>query len=118
MKNERIVERDFDTWSEIARTDPQAFEEMWVARIQSVIDGAPEANRERLRCLQWRIDQERRLARTPLAACLKISDMMWRAVLGPNGLKDRVGQLEALLNGRAQDSAAEPGRVVALVPRT
>ncbi len=120
MEEKRTAKIDFDTWSEIARTNPQAFEAMRVARIQSVIDSAPEASRERLRCLQWRIDQERRLARTPMAACLKISGMMWRAVLGPNGLKDRVSELETLINGRAHGVAVAPppsGRVVSFSPR-
>jgi hypothetical protein len=41
--------------------------------------------RERLRGLQWRIDQARR-NRSPLSACIYISNMMWDHLLGPNGL--------------------------------
>jgi hypothetical protein len=89
---------------------------MRLAAIQAAIDGAPEANRERLRRLQWRIDQERRLARTPLAACIRISRMMWRAVLGPNGLRDRVAELQDLLGDNPPGErcgTASGGEVVA-----
>jgi hypothetical protein len=119
MKNKKTAGIDFDAWSAMARTDPQTFEQMRLAAIQAAIDAAPEANRERLRRLQWRIDQERRLARTPLAACVRISRMMWRAVLGPNGLHERFAGLHGLLSGRAADS---PGgttpcaRVIAFRP--
>lgn len=99
MKNKKTAGIDFDTWSALARNDPQTFEKLRLAAIHAAIEGAPEANRERLRRLQWRIDQERRLARTPLAACIRISRMMWRAVLGPNGLSDRVAELQGLLSG-------------------
>jgi hypothetical protein len=94
MKNEMLAEIDFETWARLAREDPQAFEERRLEAIAEVIDSAPERSRERLRCLQWRIDQERRLARTPLAACMRISQMMWRSVLGDGGLQQRLGELQ------------------------
>ena len=99
MEKNTIAEMDFDAWSEMARSDPETFESMRLAAIEAVIESAPEANRERLRRLQWRIDQERRLARTPMAACLRISRMMWRAVLGQGGLQDRFGELQRVFNG-------------------
>lgn len=101
MKNENTAEIDFDSWAELARTDPDAFEARRLAAIDALIASAPEANRERLRCLQWRIDQERRLARTPMAACIRISRMMWRSVLGENGLQQRFAELQELVNGSA-----------------
>jgi len=116
MENKKTAGIDFDTWSAMARTDPQTFEKMRLAAIQAAIDSAPEANRERLRRLQWRIDQERRLARTPLAACVRISRMMWRAVLGPNGLNDRLTELHGLVSGRPADGPGGPpscARVIA-----
>lgn len=116
MDDKKTAEIDFDTWSAMARDDPQAFEAMRLAAIEAVIEGAPEANRKRLRCLQWRIDQERRLARSPMAACLRISRMMWRSVLGPNGLNDRFVELHRLLSGHVAEpapGAALRGQVVA-----
>ena len=85
---------DFDAWSELARNDPKLFESMRQEAIERVIDQAPVENRDRLRRLQWRIDQERRLAGTPLAACMRISRMMWKAVLGRGGLQQRIGELQ------------------------
>lgn len=104
MDTKNKAEIDFDLWSEVARTDPEAFEKMRQQAIEAAIDSAPEANRERLRRLQWRIDQERRLARTPMAACMRISRMMWRAVLGPNGLNDRFAELQRLFNGQVGET--------------
>ncbi|MCB1725101.1 MAG: DUF3135 domain-containing protein [Chromatiaceae bacterium] len=108
MDNKNTAEIDFDTWAEVARTDPAAFEAMRLKAIEDVIESAPEHNRERLRRLQWRIDQERRLARTPIAACMRISRMMWRAVLGPNGLNERFGELQRMFHGQADAAPAEP----------
>ena len=108
MENKKTAEIDFDTWSEVARSDPEAFESMRLAAIEAVIESAPEGNRERLRRLQWRIDQERRLARTPMAACLRISRMMWRAVLGPGGLNDRFVELQTRFSGHDQMQGVEP----------
>ncbi|MBT8429872.1 MAG: DUF3135 domain-containing protein [Gammaproteobacteria bacterium] len=116
MKNKKTAEIDFDTWSEMARSDPETFELMRQVAIEAAIEGASESNRQRLRCLQWRIDQERRLARTPMAACLRISRMMWRTVLGPGGLNDRFGELQGLFSDRPGGLPAAPpseGRVVA-----
>ena len=113
MQEKKTAEIDFDAWAKMARNDPEGFEAMRLKAIAEVIDRAPEANRERLRRLQWRIDQECRLARTPLAACLRISRMMWRSVLGPNGLNDRFAELQRLFNGEV----AEPVRVEAEAPR-
>jgi hypothetical protein len=110
MHKKTKAEIDFDRWSEIARTDPETFESMRLAAIERVIESASEANRERLRRLQWRIDQERRLARTPMAACLRISNMMWRRVLGPGGLQERVGELQGLFSGLAPAQAQERAR--------
>lgn len=108
MEHKKTAEIDFDTWSEMARNDPQAFERMRLEAIEAVIASAPEANRERLRRLQWRIDQERRLARTPMAACLRISRMMWRAVLGPGGLHDRFGELQGAFKGQVEAASVPP----------
>ena len=97
MKNIKIGERDFDDWAEMARKDPASFEKMRQAAIDDFIESTPAAQRERLRRLQWRIDQERRLARTPMNACIRISRMMWDNILGDGGLRDRFAELGELL---------------------
>ncbi|MDJ0739608.1 MAG: DUF3135 domain-containing protein [Gammaproteobacteria bacterium] len=118
MEQKKTAEIDFDAWAKMARNDPEGFEAMRQKAIAEVIDRAPAANRERLRRLQWRIDQERRLARTPMAACLRISRMMWRSVLGPNGLSDRFAELQRLFDGEVArplpvEAEAPRGKVVA-----
>jgi hypothetical protein len=108
---------DFDRWAEVARTDPATFERMRREAIEAYINSVPEPNRERLRRLQWRIDQERRLAGTPLAGCIRLSRMMWQAVLGNNGLLDRVTEARARLAGTASRPPPASARVLPFVRR-
>ena len=120
MAKHNTAKMDFDAWSAMARNDPEAFESMRLAAIEAAIASAPAAKRERLRRLQWRIDQERRRSRTPLAACLRISRMMWRQVLGPGGLNERLDDLRRAVHGRPPRAATgRPlgGQVLAFVPR-
>lgn len=70
---------DFETLSALAQTDPTSFEALRAQTIDAAIARAPAASRLRLRRLQWRIDRVREHARTPLAACIRISDMMWHS---------------------------------------
>ncbi len=85
---------DFEHWSRMAKEDPGEFERMRLAAIEEVINRAPPQQQRRLRGLQWRIDQERRLAKTPLGACIRISRMMWESVSAPGGLLDSLRCLE------------------------
>lgn len=68
---------DFNEWCALARTDSEGFARRRLSRIQVAIERAPERSRYRLKGLQFRIDAECRLARTPLKACLRLSSMMW-----------------------------------------
>lgn len=73
------VEEDFDfnAWAALARTDPEGFARRRLAWINAAISSAQRKNRARLERLQFRIDAKRRLARTPVNACLQLSAMMW-----------------------------------------
>ncbi len=71
---------DFGCWMRLARSDPQAFERRRREVLEAVIRQAGPARRRRLEGLQCRIDLERRRARTPMAACLRLSSMMWDSV--------------------------------------
>lgn len=88
---------DFDDWSRLARRDPQGFENRRARVIEAFIASAPLQRQARLRGLQWQIDQVRASAGTPLAACLRISGMMWDSVTGDDGL---IARMEALRHGR------------------
>lgn len=79
---------DFDHWSRLAILDPEAFEARRHALIEDLIQRAPPHRQPRLRGLQWRIDRVRERSGTPLAACIRISEMMWESLLGEGGLRD------------------------------
>jgi len=108
MRNIKIAEKDFEDWAEMARQDPASFEQMRLAAIDEYIASVPAQQRERLRRLQWRIDQERRLARTPMNACIRISRMMWENVLGRGGLRERFVELSGLLQAHTGTDVASP----------
>jgi hypothetical protein len=103
---------DFDAWAEVARTDPEAFERMRLAAIERCIADAPVQNQERLRRLQWRIDQERRRAGTPLAACIRVSRMMWQSLIGEGGLRDRLLMVNEVLRDGTEAATPPSARVL------
>jgi len=86
-------EFDFDTWAELARTDPEAFEIKRIKIIGSTIAAAPKRNRQQLRRLQWKLDRIRDSSPTPLAACVRMQELLWESVLGDDGLLARLNQL-------------------------
>lgn len=95
---------DFAEYAEIARTDPQGFERLRQRMIDELIEQAPAARQPRLRGLQFQIDMTRRRAKTPYAACVGISRMMWDAFDGQ--LRPA---LQQILTGEANES--EPDAV-------
>jgi hypothetical protein len=68
---------DIQTWIELAVSDPDKFEAMRAEAIERVIAASSEKHQERLRCLQWRVDQLRERSATPMAATIAISKLMW-----------------------------------------
>ena len=91
---------EFKQWAEMAQDDPELFERLRLAAINEAIEEAPESQQQRLRCLQWRIDQERRKATNPLSACVRISRMMWESVSGQGGLLENLNKIQAVVAGR------------------
>lgn len=107
--------KDFDEWQALAKSDPQEFEARRTQVIEDFIQSAPDDLQRRLRGLQFRVDMERRRAANPLSACMRISDMMWDAVLREGGLRDA-------LHGRINTDGGTPaegpcGRRVVLFKR-
>lgn len=84
---------DFDEWKDLASIDPDAFERRRQAVIDEFLSSVPESRQRRLRGLQFRIDMERRRARTPMGACIRISQMMWDSLVGPQGLAPTIQML-------------------------
>ena len=88
---------DFEHWSQLARTDPERFEQLRHRTLNECIARSSRNHQKRLRGLQWRIDRVRDKAGTPLAACLEISTMMWDTF---HQLGELYNQAEALQQGK------------------
>lgn len=84
---------DFEGWAELAAADSEAFERAREAAVQRIIDSSPPELQQRLRGLQWRIDQVRRQSGGPVGACVRLSQMMWETLLGPKGLVAHIERL-------------------------
>ena len=94
---------DFDAWAELARKDPQAFELERKLLIERAIMRAPANKHQRLRCLQWKLDQIRDLSSTPMAACLQINRLLWENIYSKHGLLHSLQQLQS---GACPDNVA------------
>jgi hypothetical protein len=87
---------DFDAWAKLARKDPQAFELERKLLIERAIMRAPADKHQRLRCLQWKLDQIRNLASTPMAACLQINRLLWENITSEHGLLHCLQRLQTV----------------------
>ncbi|MEK9712596.1 MAG: DUF3135 domain-containing protein [Thalassolituus sp.] len=66
----------FDEMVRLAKHDPETLENIRLKLIEDTIAEAPESCHRRLRGLQFQIDMERRKAKNPMSACIRISKMM------------------------------------------
>lgn len=73
---------DFEEWARLARQDRAAFERKRTAIIRQAIAETAHSERElrMLNGLQFRIDMLRRKHKTPLGACVAISNMLMNNV--------------------------------------
>ena len=83
---------NFDELMKLANEKPELLEALRKQKINEIIDNAPADMRHRLRGLQFQIDCQRRIHKTPLASCLSISKMMC----------DSLNKLNDVLNGNKQ----------------
>ncbi|MDH5392456.1 MAG: DUF3135 domain-containing protein [Gammaproteobacteria bacterium] len=90
---ERRDEFIFDDWAKLAQSDIRAFELKRIEYIHRYLEQIPERYRQRLLKIQWRIDAERKLASSPMLACLKIYSQMWHSFCGPGGLSQHLNEL-------------------------
>ncbi len=96
-RDEKLNKLDFETWMALWRDSPENFESCRAKRIAAYINSVPEKHRERLRCLQWRIDKVRERAANPLAATIAISEMMWKSF---DELGSMYKELAGMVDGR------------------
>lgn len=86
MYNTSLKSFDFDEWMNLAQQQPEEFQKRREAVIEAAIAKAPGHLELRLRGLQWKIDRVRETSANPLAACVRISRMMWDSIYSENGL--------------------------------
>ena len=86
---------DFDAWAKLASNNPQAFELERRLLLERAIMRAPADKHQRLRCLQWKLDQIRNLASTPMAACLQINRLLWENIVSEHGLLHNLQRLQS-----------------------
>ena len=110
QKELKSNELNFETWMELWQDSPATFEYLRTKRINAFIEKAPEAYRDRLRCLQWKIDRVRERAANPLAATIAISEMMWNSF---NELGAKYRELAAVLEGA---EPTRPARTATVLP--
>lgn len=93
MDHSGELDFDFDALTRLANEDPDRFEATRTALVRQLIDQAPAHIKPRLEGLQWQVDCLRQQSKTPLAACVKISNLMWKQVLGRGGLAESLQQI-------------------------
>lgn len=74
----------FEDLAALAKQNPMEFEALRIRLCHQLINSAPEHSRKRLLGIQFKIDMERKKARSPMAACLKISSMMNDSLIALN----------------------------------
>jgi hypothetical protein len=75
----------FKYWSNLAKSDPERFEKERKRAIEEVISRAPTEHQQRLRQLQWVIDGERKRAKNPIDAMVRLQKMMWTQFYAKDG---------------------------------
>ncbi|MFL0803149.1 MAG: DUF3135 domain-containing protein [Agarilytica sp.] len=79
----------FDELRRLAEQSPERLEAFRTREIEALIARAPEQLKRRLRGLQFQVNCQRRLHRSPLGSCIAISKMMHESLV----------KLQAVLNG-------------------
>ena len=95
---------EFEEMMRLAKEDPEKLEELRSNYINEIIEAAPKHQQNRLKGLQFQIDMERRKAKTPLAACIKISEMMHESFME---LRDALNDLQKLNKGQTISKTSE-----------
>lgn len=87
-------EFNFEEWMLLYKKDPDSFEKNRLKLIQAAINEAPEKMHRRLTGIQWRVDCEIKLAKTPMAGCIKVYQMMMDSVYESDGLLDALSSTQ------------------------
>lgn len=98
---------DFDELLQLAKNDPARFEARRLEYIELFFSRIPPERHRRLRGLQWQIDQARHLARTPMASCLQIMNMMRDSLNRLNDQQQILVTLAITKSGNSPQSATD-----------
>lgn len=99
---------EFDKLKEMAQNDPEGLERLRMQLCNQLIQSAPEAYRRKLRGLQFRVDMERRRAKSPMAACIAISAMMHDSFDQlRQALNEAAGSATTVMGGSQHDTMTE-----------
>jgi hypothetical protein len=101
------ISLNFEEWAELAENNPEEFEARRLRKIEVFFNGVPPERQQRLKGLQWQVDQARKLAHSPLASCIAISSMMLDSV---GRLSEHQNELVSVVLGKKSQFArkAEP----------
>ena len=70
---------DFDTLMQMAKNHPEKLDDLLKDEVEQVISTASKKHHHRLRGLQFQVDAQRVLAKNPMDACVRISQMMHKS---------------------------------------
>jgi hypothetical protein len=80
----------FALWADLARRDPVAFEASRRDMLENLVAGASPDRQDRLRAVQWQLDQLRHRAGNPRQACNVLTSRLWERITGREGLMARL----------------------------
>ncbi len=103
----------FDQLLEIARHNPDQLEAIRQQEVEALIARAPVHLQRRLRGLQFQIDCQRSMHKSPMGSCLAISKMMLNSLDELNSALHR-----ARLGGRQRSNTADESAKIIRFPAT
>ena len=107
----------FDVLVDMARNDPQGLEALRTRLTRQVIDTASnDIARRRLEGLQFKVEAVRKKARSPLAACMHISEMMCHSLAELHKSIVAPDECSQMAPVQAQPNDALPENVVSIFP--
>ena len=116
-----MPQENFDQWFEelstLAQKDPEAFEQRRQELIEEAISQLPPERQERLRKFQWRLDMERKRAKTPLGACIRFNDLLLEMVYGEGGFLEAINTLKGILENLENPDSERPKETFRLPKR-
>lgn len=97
---------NFEELKHLAKESPEQLDEFLSREVEALIDSAPEEIRARLRGLQFQVDSQRRIHKSPLGSCVAISKMM----------HESLSRLQSVLNDTLTSTTLERSKADNIIP--